>query len=128
MVPVQSPIMTAHMTAIDKPQHLRHILSYTVPGTVLAYYILALTISVLTLQNLKAQDRKTPCKVLLWLIALVLLSYIIEAGLLLTDTFANEALNSSTDCNVSPLFHTLYEVNRSSLADEPHRYTPSRTC
>ena len=119
--------MIAHTTAIDKPQDLRHILSYTVPGIVLAYYILALTISVLTLQNLKAQDRKTPCKVLLWLIALVLLSYIIEAGLLLTDTFANEALNSSTDCNVSPLLHTLYEVKRSSLPDEPHRYTPSRT-
>ncbi|KAL2046293.1 hypothetical protein N7G274_001740 [Stereocaulon virgatum] len=92
---------------MDKLYGLRHMLHYAVPAIVLVYYVLAITVSILTLQNLKFPNRKAPRKVLPQLVAFVLLSYVVEAALLLTETFANGGLYSSTDTNVFALSSVL---------------------
>jgi phosphatidylserine synthase len=116
------------MAVMDKLYGLRHILHYTVPATVLVYYVVAVTVSILTLQNLRFPNRKTPRKVLPQLVAFVLLSYVVEAALFLTETFANGVLHSSTDSNVSLLPHIMVEFTRSSLPDWFHRSLLSRVC
>ena len=83
--------------------HMRYVLYYLVPATVLTYYILASTISTCTLQNMKAHPGQTPFKVLLWLMILVLLSFMVEALMLIVDTVYNGARYSSTASNVKTL-------------------------
>ena len=83
--------------------HMRNMLYYLVPATVLTYYILASTISTCTLQNMKAHPGKTPFKVLLWLMILVLLSFVVEALMLIIDTIDDGARYSSTASNVKTL-------------------------
>ena len=83
--------------------HIRNVLYCLVPATVLTYYILASTISTCTLQNLKAHAGKTPFKVLLWLMILVLMSFVVEALMLVVDTIDNGARYSSTASNVKSL-------------------------
>lgn len=84
-------------------ERLRHgleLLHYLSPVAVFAYYLLATTVSVCTLQSLNVSTTG-PRKFILCFVSLVLLSYVLEACMLLTDTLANHALFSSTDTNVS---------------------------
>lgn len=93
---------------------MRNVLHYIVPTTVLTYYILASMISTCTLQNMKARPGKTPFKALLWLMILVVLSFGIEALMLIVDTIDNEARYSSTASNVRLFSHLAGHVKQSS--------------
>lgn len=95
--------MTGDMVVTYRLQNLRHVISYCVPAAVLLYYGIAVTISSLMLQNLKRQDQKKHRRKLFWLVAVVLVSYIFEASLLLTDTFASGGRYSCSDINVCPV-------------------------
>lgn len=96
----QSPIMAGGEAEADRLRHGLEILHYLSPVAVFAYYLLAVTVSVCTLQNLNVSTTG-PRKFVLWFVSLVLLSYVLEACMLLTDTLANHAHFSSTDANVS---------------------------
>ena len=94
--------------------HMRNVLYYIVPATVLTYYILASMISTCTLQDMKARPTKTPFKVLLWLMILVVLSFGVEALMLIVDTIDNEARYSSTGGNVRLFSHLAGHTKQSS--------------
>lgn len=94
--------------------HMRNVLYFIVPATVLTYYILASMISTCTLQNMKARPGKTPFKVLLWLMILVALSFGIEALMLIVDTIDNEARYSSTGSNVRLFSRLTGHIKQSS--------------
>lgn len=89
------------MLAVYEAQDLSHLLHYIAPAATLCYYLIATAVSVLTMQNLKIVNQKVPHKLLLLLMASVSVSYMIEATMLLIDTFTKNALWSSTDTNVS---------------------------
>lgn len=88
------------MATTDKLRHFLSILHYLSPIVIISFYLLAATVSICTLQSLKA-SRIGPRQLLLWLMSSVLVSYIVEACMLLTDTMTNDARFSSTDSNVS---------------------------
>ncbi len=102
-----------NMATSNGRQHMRNVLYYIVPATVLTYYILASTISTCFLQNMKARPCKTPFKVLLWLMILVVLSFGVQALMLLVDTFDNEARYSSTGSNVRLASHLASHTKQS---------------
>ncbi len=106
----QSPIMVGGEAEADRLRHSLQILHYFAPIAVFAYYQLAATVSVFTLQNLKVST-PGPRKLVLCFMSLVLLSYVLEACMLVTDTVAKHAHFSSTDTNVSCTpaysYHTL---------------------
>jgi len=91
------------MAAAHQVHHICRALHYVAPAATLLCYLIATTISVLTLQNLKLNDRKVPRKTLFLLASSVLVSYMGEAAMLLVDTFMTHkaSLQSSTDSNVS---------------------------
>lgn len=106
MPATQSPMAIASigptvMAAAHQVHDICRALHYVAPAATLLYYLIATTISVLALQNLKLNDRKVPRKTLFLLASSVLVSYIGEAALLLVDTFMRASLQSSTDSNVS---------------------------
>ena len=82
-----------------------HMLVYVAPATILIYYILASTISTCTLQGLKSRAHSAPYRTLQWLTVLVLISFVAEALMLLIDSIYNQARYSSTDSNVTSIFH-----------------------
>ena len=92
--------MAAEEDPNSQQQRFLQYLRYIVPAVVFAYFWIAKTISVCTLQNLKASGTG-PRKVLLPLASLVVFSFLVESCMLLTDTAFNGARYSSTDSNVS---------------------------
>lgn len=92
--------MKGSVADADRLHHALRILHYLSPIAVLAYFMLAGIVSFCTLQSLKASG-VGPRKAILWLMSLVLLSYVVEACMLLTDTLANHARHSTTGTNVS---------------------------
>ena len=100
MASSQLPMMAAEVALTSQQQRFLQCLHYVVPATVFAYFLLARTISACTLQNLKVSSTG-PCKVLLPLASLVMVSFLVESCMLLTDTAINGARYSSTDSNVS---------------------------
>lgn len=92
--------MTADMAATDKLQQTLCIIHYVSPAVIIAYYSLAVTVSVCVLHNLK-HPRTSPLTILKWLTFTILFSYMVEACMLLIDTLANHSRFSSTDSNVS---------------------------
>ena len=113
MASVQSPIIAAGVLATKHQQHFLQWLHYIAPALVLLYYLIATTISVCTLQNLKP-GTTSPRRVLLSLVSLVVISYLVESCMLLTDTTINGARQSSTDSNVSTS-PNVYEPERQGL-------------
>lgn len=105
---------TVSMVPSNGLDHMRDVLYYMVPATVFIYYILASTISIFTLQNLKARPYETPFKVLLWLMILVALSFGVDALMLVVDTISNEARYSSTGGNVRLFSYFAGHIKRSS--------------
>ena len=93
-------MMAVYVAAADQQQRFIHSLHYFGPALVLAYFHVANAYSACTLQNLKARGTG-PRKVLIPLVCLVLISFLVEACMLLTDTAINGARYSSTDVNVS---------------------------
>ena len=102
------------MAPSNGSDHMRKVLYYVVPATVFIYYILASAISIFTLQNMKIRPYETPFKVLLWLMILVVLSFGVEALMLVVDTISNEARYSSTGSNVRLFSHLAGLIKRSS--------------
>ena len=100
MATSQLPMMAAEEDPTSPQQRFLHSLHYVVPATVFAYYVIARIISACTLQNLRVSSTG-PRKVLLLLASLVMVSFLIESGMLLTDTAINDARYSSKDSNVS---------------------------
>ncbi|KAL9070382.1 MAG: hypothetical protein Q9161_004941 [Pseudevernia consocians] len=98
--------MAAEVLATKQQQHFLQLLHYIAPALVLLYYLIATTISVCTLQNLKP-GTTSPRRVLVSLVSLVVISYLVESCMLLTDTTINGARQSSTDSNVYALFSLL---------------------
>ena len=95
MASLQSPMM-----ALTQQQRFPQSLNYVAPALVLAYFLITSVISTCTLQKLKA-GHTGPRKVLVSLVSLVVISFLAEACMLLTDTAVNGARHSSTDSNVS---------------------------
>lgn len=91
--------MAAKMAVSHELQHALHVVHYVSPAAIIAYYVLAVTVSTCTLQNLKT--RTSPRKILIGFTCMILLSYAVEACMLLIDTLANHGQFSSTDSNVS---------------------------
>ena len=90
------------MAATESHHRIDAILHYFFPISILAYYIIASVISVCTLQKWRASNGQgAPRKFSLGFEFSVLVSYVAEACLLLIDTIAKDAQNSSTDANVS---------------------------
>ena len=84
-------------------QRALQIIHYVSPAAILAYYLLAKLVSTCTLHNLKA-SRTCNSKALSRLTWVILLSYMIESGVLLTDTAVGLGKFSSVDSNVSIFF------------------------
>ena len=95
-------MMAAEEDPNSQQQRFLQYLRYIVPAAVLAYFLIARTISACTLQNLKASGTG-PRKVLLPLASLVTVSFLVDSCMLLMDTAFNGARYSSTDSNVSSL-------------------------
>lgn len=95
----QTSIMEAGVTDARPMLRALAVLHYLSPAVVLAYYLIAATVSACALHKPKV-SRPGPRKVVLWLVSLVLSSYFVEACMLLTDTLTNHAGFSSTDKNV----------------------------
>lgn len=89
-------------TAAKEQQLLRfvQIFRYVAPILVFGYFLISTTISTCTLQNLKAQGTG-PRKVSVSLVCLVVISFVVDSCMLLTDTAVHGAHQSSTDSNVS---------------------------
>lgn len=104
--------MALELTATGQQQHFLQSLHYIAPAVVLAYFLITTAISACTLQSLKA-CRAGPRKILVSLASLVVLSFLVESCMLLTDTAVNGARHSSTDSNVST-FHRIYKAERQS--------------
>ena len=92
--------MDIEMTAFHGIQQALRVLHYLSPTLVIAYYVLAVAISICTLQSQK-NSRSSPRKALIGLSCLVLLSYGVEACMLIVDTFASNSRYSTTASNVS---------------------------
>lgn len=112
MPSAESPIVVA---ATHPVQDICRALHYIAPAATLLYYLITTTISVLTLQNLKGVDRKVPRQLLLLLMSSVLASYMLEALMLLIDTFTRGALHSSMDSNVSRMLPSCGYYRRARL-------------
>lgn len=102
MASLQSPMMAVEMAAREQQQRFLKALHYIAPASVLAYFLITTTISACTMQHLKG-CATGPRKVLVSLVSLVLISFLVESCMLLTDTAINAASHSSTDTNVSTL-------------------------
>lgn len=113
MASLQSPIMASEVLATKQQQHFLQLLHYIAPALVLGYYLIATMISVCTLQNQKPGGI-SPRRVLVSLVSLVVISYLVESCMLLTDTTINGARQSSTDSNVS-ISPRVYEPERQGL-------------
>ncbi len=100
MASLQSPMTAAEVAATKQQQPFLQLLHYVAPALVLAYFLITTTISVCTLQHLRAWGAG-PRKVLTSLVSLVVISFLVESCMLLTDTAVNRARYSSTDSNVS---------------------------
>ena len=100
MASFQSPMMPVDMAATQQSQRWQRYLHYIAPALILAYYLIATSISACTLQNLKP-CATGPYKVLLPLVCLVVISFLVESCVLLIDTTVNGARHSSIDSNVS---------------------------
>ena len=100
MVSLQSPIMAVEMAATERQQRFLQVVHYLAPGLVFAYFLIAATVSICTLQNLKAR-RAGFRKVLVCLVSSIVISFLVESSILLADTVFNSARHSSTDGNVS---------------------------
>lgn len=106
MASLRSPMMTMEVAATEQQQHFLKALHYIAPASVFAYFLITTTISACTVQHLKACGNG-PRKVLVSLVSLVVLSFLVESCMLLTDTAVNGARHSSTDTNVYALFSVL---------------------
>lgn len=106
--------MAVEVAATNQQPRFLQSLHYLAPALVLAYFLIATAISICTLQNLKA-SRTGPRKILLSLLSLVVISFMVEACMLLTDTAVNGADHSSTDSNVSFLPRIYKSGSQSSL-------------
>lgn len=95
----QIPIMPGDLRSLDRVDAL-YVLQYMSPVLVIAYYLLASTVSLCSLQKARSSGT-SPRKTLLWLMSLVALSYMVEACMLVLDSLANHARFSSTNSNVS---------------------------
>lgn len=96
----QTSIIEADVTHARPMLHALAVMHYLSPAVVLAYYLIAATVSACALHKPKAAGSGLR-GVVLCLVSLVLLSYFVEACMLLTDTLTNYARFSSTDDNVS---------------------------
>lgn len=117
MVSLQSPMngtMTAVVAAAEQQQRFLQALHYIAPALVLAYFLVAATVSICTLQNLKA-SRSGPRRILVCLVSLIVVSFLVESCMLLTDTAVNGARHSSTDGNVSA-FSIDHKLGRDSMS------------
>ncbi|KAL6718941.1 hypothetical protein ACLMJK_003176 [Lecanora helva] len=83
-----------------------HIVYYLSPILLISYYIIAVAVSVCTLQNLKS-PRNSPRKILLALTCMVLLSYFAEDCMLVVDAFKNNGYHYSTASNTYVLSNTM---------------------
>ena len=110
MPSLQSPMMAAEVAATEQQQPFLQMLHYLAPALILAYFLITTAISVCTLQHLRACGTG-PRKVLASLISLVVISFLVESCMLVTDTAVNGARHSSTDSNVS-IFPRAYERGR----------------
>ncbi|CAD6570642.1 MAG: hypothetical protein ASARMPREDX12_003784 [Alectoria sarmentosa] len=99
-------MMALYMAATEQQQHFLQSLHYLAPALILIYFLIATTVSVCTLQNLKASG-PGPRKVLVSLVSLLVISFLVESCMLLTDTAINGARHSSTESNVYALFSLL---------------------
>lgn len=116
MASLQLPIMAVEVevTATEQQQPFLIALHYIAPALILVYFSVAVTVSVCTLQNLRAR-RAGPRKVLVCLVSLIVISFLVESCLLLADTAFYGAHHSSTDGNVST-FPNDYKLSEESLA------------
>ena len=110
MASLQSPMMAVAMVAIEPQQRVLKALHYIAPSSVFAYFLIATTISACTIQHLKGCTTG-PRKVLVSLLSLVVISFLVESCILLTDTAFYAARYSSTDTNVSTV-PRIYEPRR----------------
>ena len=83
-----------------QPPHFLRSLHYVAPALVLVYFFITTTIGACTLRNLKGLGTGAR-KVLLSLASLVVISFLVESCMLLTNTLVNGARQSSADSNVS---------------------------
>ena len=95
----RSATVAVDMTTTDRLDQALKIVHYVSPAVVIAYYLLAVTVSICVLHNL-TPSHTSPRRVLLGLMATVLFSYVVEACMLLIDTLANHGRFSTTDGNV----------------------------
>ena len=103
MASLQSPMMAVEMAATKQQlEGFLQSLRYLAPVIILGYFLASSTISICTLQNLKACGT-APRKVLIMLVCMVVISFLVESCMLVTDTAINSARHSSTDSNVSVL-------------------------
>ncbi|KAL9133811.1 MAG: hypothetical protein Q9175_005012, partial [Cornicularia normoerica] len=98
--------MAVEVAATPQQQRFLQCLHYIAPAWVLAYFLITTTISACTLQKLRACGIG-PRKVLVSLVSLVVISFLVDSCMLLTDTAVNGARHSSTDSNVYALFSLL---------------------
>jgi len=96
----QTNFMMGGEAEADPLRYVLQMLHYFSPIAVIAYYMVAAVVSVCTLQNLKISSTGPP-KSIFCFMSLVLLSYVLEACMLVADTLGNHAHFSSTDTNVS---------------------------
>ena len=94
---------TASMESYGQTVDVLRVLHYIFPTIILAYYLVAQSVSICTLQSLRCSGRQTNRKPILVLQVTVLALYAIEASMLTLDTLLNNASNSSRDSNVSNL-------------------------
>lgn len=109
----QTPMMAVRVAAREQQQRFPTILHYLAPALVLAYFMLAVSVSTCTLQNLKTR-RAGPRKVLVCLVSLIVVSFLVESCMLLADSVVGGARHSSTHGNVSA-FPNIYKLRRDPL-------------
>ena len=96
----QSVMMAVDVAASNSLQQALEILHYLSPAVVIAYHLLAVTVSICALHNLTS-PRTSPRRLLLGLMSAVLFSYVVEACMLLIDTLIKNARFSGPDINAS---------------------------
>lgn len=113
------------MDSIQQMQFAIQVLHYTGPPVVLFYYLIAATVSVCILQTLEKSERK-PQKLALYYMLFVMVTYIVEASMLVFDTFNNQPRRSTTDSNVRvPAGNCSYRLTNGLNANIPQVYTIS---
>ena len=89
---------------MDSTQRIRYAvqaLHCTASPLVLLYYLIAAMVSICTLQSLKRPDKKKSQKPAIYFMLSIMMTYIVEASMLVFDTFNSQLRTSTTDSNVS---------------------------